>query len=155
MSSSASPTAHRECTTSRLIDAPPARVFRAIAGPEHLARWWGANGFSSTFELFEFRPDGHWRFTLHGPDGTDYPNHNVFREITPGRVLIEHLSDDNHHFVLTITLASEGKGTRVGWQQVFDTAEHREQIAAFVLPANEQNLDRLTAEVHRVDWPEA
>ncbi|BCD89505.1 activator of HSP90 ATPase [Pseudomonas solani] len=154
MSSTASPTAHRECATSRLIDAPPARVFRAIASPEHLARWWGPNGFSSTFELFEFRPDGHWRFTLHGPDGTDYPNHNLFREITPGRVLIEHFSDD-HHFFLTITLTLEGTGTRVGWQQVFDSAEHREQIATFVLPANEENLDRLTAEVHNVDWPMA
>lgn len=154
MSSTASPTAHRECATSRLIDAPPARVFRAIASPEHLARWWGPNGFSSTFELFEFRPDGAWRFTLHGPDGTDYPNHNLFREITPDRVLIEHLSDD-HHFFLTITLTLEGTGTRVGWQQVFDSAEHRKQIATFVLPANEENLDRLTAEVHNVDWPMA
>ncbi|WCD78298.1 SRPBCC family protein [Pseudomonas sp. TUM22785] len=154
MSSTASPTAHRECATSRLIDAPPARVFRAIASPEHLARWWGPNGFSSTFELFEFRPDGAWRFTLHGPDGTDYPNHNLFREITPDRVLIEHLSDD-HHFFLTITLTLEGTGTRVGWQQVFDSAEHRKQIATFVLPANEENLDRLTAEVRNVDWPMA
>ncbi|MBB4819848.1 uncharacterized protein YndB with AHSA1/START domain [Pseudomonas alcaligenes] len=154
MSSTASPTAPRECATSRLIDAPPARVFRAIASPEHLARWWGPNGFSSTFDTFEFRPDGAWRFTLHGPDGTDYPNHNLFREITPDRVLIEHLSDD-HHFLLTITLTLEGTGTRVGWQQVFDSAEHREQIAAFVLPANEENLDRLTAEVRNVDWPMA
>jgi len=52
------PTADREFVHSRLIDAPQERVFRAFADPVHLARWWGPNGFSSTFEVFEFRPDG-------------------------------------------------------------------------------------------------
>jgi uncharacterized protein YndB with AHSA1/START domain len=144
-------TADRECVHSRVIEAPAERVFRAIADPDRLARWWGPDGFTSTFEVFEFRPGGNWRLVLHGPDGTDYPNQNVFREIEPsGRVVVEHLSDEGHHFFLTITLAAHGEGTRVGWRQVFDTAAHRDHVASFVLPANEQNLDRLAAEVRRV-----
>ncbi|MEJ6022232.1 SRPBCC family protein [Ramlibacter sp. PS4R-6] len=145
-------TADRECVHSRLIDAPPARVFKAIADPTHLTRWFGPAGFSSTFHEFDFRPGGLWRVDLHGPDGKDYPNEYVFLDVVePQRVVIEHLSPDGgHHFLLTITLAREGEGTRVGWRQVFDTAEHRDKVAAFVLPANEQNLDRLQAEVHNV-----
>lgn len=140
----------REFVHSRLIDAPQARVFRAFAEPTHLARWWGPNGFSSTFEVFEFRPGGTWRFVMHGPDGTDYPNENAFREIvTPERVVVEHLSD-THHFFLTITFAAQGDQTLVGWRQVFDTAEHRDKVADVVLEANEQNLDRLAAEVRNV-----
>jgi uncharacterized protein YndB with AHSA1/START domain len=143
-------TANREFVHSRLIDAPQARVFRAFAEPTHLARWWGPNGFSSTFEVFEFRPGGTWRFVMHGPDGTDYPNENAFREIvTPERVVVEHLSDP-HHFFLTITFAAQGDQTLVGWRQVFDTAEHRDKVADVVLEANEQNLDRLAAEVRNV-----
>ena len=140
----------REFVHSRLIDAPQARVFRAFAEPTHLARWWGPNGFTSTFEAFEFRPGGTWRFVMHGPDGTDYPNENAFREIvTPERVVLEHLSD-THHFFLTITFAAQGEQTLVGWRQVFDTAEHKERVAKIVLDANEQNLDRLAAEVRNV-----
>lgn len=43
-----------------------------------------------------------------------------------------------------------GNQTRVGWRQVFDTAEHRARIAKIVLEANEQNLSRLAAEVRNV-----
>jgi uncharacterized protein YndB with AHSA1/START domain len=146
-SSSTAPTADREFVHSRLIDAPRQRVFRAFSDPKHLARWWGPNGFSSTFEVFEFKAGGTWRFVMHGPDGTDYPNESIFREIAPTeRITLEHLSE-GHHFFLTITFTAQGDKTLVGWRQLFDTAEHKQRIAKFVTEANEQNLDRLTAEV--------
>ena len=139
----------RACVHARRIDASPERVFRAIADPDRLARWWGPKGFSSTIEVFDFRPGGTWRLVMHGPDGNDYANESVFQEVSAEQVVIEHLGG-LHHFLLTITLTPEGKGTRVGWRQVFDTVEHRERVAPVVLQANEQNLDRLEAEVHRV-----
>lgn len=139
-------TADREFLHSRVIDAPPRDVFNAFSDPLLLAAWWGPYGFTSTFEEFDFRPGGHWRFVMHGPDGTRYPNHNRFREIVSGeRVVIEHLADD-HHFVLTVSLEPEGAGkTRVHWRQVFDTVEHRNAITPVVAQANEQGLDRLGA----------
>jgi uncharacterized protein YndB with AHSA1/START domain len=141
--------ADRSFTHSRLIDAPREQVFAAIADPARLARWWGPNGFTSTFEVFEFRPGGAWRFVLHGPDGTDHPNENRFTDIVaPARVVFEHLGSP-HHFELTITLTAQGAGTQVGWHQIFDTAAEKQRIADFVARANEQNLDRLTAEVLR------
>lgn len=139
----------RACVHARRIDAPPERVFRAFSEPHRLARWWGPKGFSSTFDVFDFRPGGTWRFVMHGPDGIDYSNESVFLEVAPERVVIEHLGG-LHHFLLTVTLTPEENGTRVGWRQVFDTVEHRERVAPVVLQANEQNLDRLEAEVHRV-----
>jgi uncharacterized protein YndB with AHSA1/START domain len=140
----------RECVHGRHIDAPPERVFGAFATPERLARWWGPDGFSSTFEIFEFRPGGRWRFLMHGPDGAAHANESIFREIVPAeRIVIEHLGGF-HHFVLTITLETRDGGTFVRWRQVFDTAQHRDEVARFVEPANEQNLDRLAAEVRRI-----
>lgn len=132
---------------SRLIDAPVERVFSALSDPACLARWWGPNGFRNTFEIFDLRPGGSWRFVMRGPDGTPYANECIFREVLPPRlVVIEHLADV-HHFFLTISFQPQGEQTRVGWRQVFDTAQERARIAQWVAPANEQNLDRLQAEV--------
>ncbi|MGY4827129.1 SRPBCC family protein [Sphaerotilaceae bacterium SBD11-9] len=139
----------RASTHSRLIDAPREKLLQAVVQAEHLARWWGPDGFSSSFELFEPRPGGHWRFVMHGPDGSRYPNENVFLELGPERVVIDHLSKD-HHFVLTIGFEAVGAQTRVHWHQLFDSAEHLREVAAFVGPANEQNLARLADEVTRV-----
>jgi len=140
------PEDERSHTTERLIEAPRSTVYAAFSDPARLARWWGPNGFSSTFEQFDLRRGGRWKLTMHGPDGTDYPNESVFVDVVPDeRVVIEHLS--THHFVLTITFTATGGSTLVGWRQVFDSIEHYERIADFVSRANEENLDRLEAEV--------
>ena len=137
----------RRFVHSRVIDATPEQVFSAFSHPERLARWWGPDGFTSTFELFDVRPGGAWRFVMHGPDGASYPNTNVFKIIEPPhRVEVEHISED-HHFVLSITFTGRGSQTLVGWEQTFDTVEHKQLIAQWVEPANEQNLDRLQREV--------
>jgi uncharacterized protein YndB with AHSA1/START domain len=142
-------TAEREFVTSRVIDAPRERVFRAFSDPTHLAQWWGPKGFTSTFYEFDLRPGGRWRFAMHGPDGTTYPNESVFIEIAePERIVFEHLS--GHHFKMTLTFTEQGAKTEVGWRQVFDTAAERARIAGFVIEANEQNLDRLAAQVLKV-----
>jgi uncharacterized protein YndB with AHSA1/START domain len=147
--------AERRFSHSRLIDAPVEVVFSAFAEPHRLARWWGPDGFSSEFETFDLRPGGGWRFVMRGPDGAGYPNSNIFKTVEPPhRIVIEHI-DVDHHFVLDITFAAHGGRTLVGWQQTFDTAEHKRDIARWVEPANEQNLDRLQHEVARTIRPES
>lgn len=83
---------------------------------------------------------------MHGPDGRDYPNENRFAEIEPpGKVVIQHVSEPV--FRLTIGLESTKTGTLVTWSQVFENPEFASRVEHVVVPANEQNLDRLTAEV--------
>ena len=88
--------------------------------------------------------------TLHGPDGAYYENEYVVEQIVePERIVISH-PDPAHYFQLFITLAEEGKNkTRLSWRQRFDTREHFEQVKSVVAEANEQNLDRLAAELGR------
>jgi len=136
----------RRTEHTRLIDARPSRVFDAFRDPDKLARWWGPNGFTSTFETFDFREGGKWKFVLHAPDGKDYPNLNQFVEIVPDRrVRLHHV--EGHWFELTMELATEGTGTRVRWRQEFASAAEYEAVKEYVIPANEQNLDRLEAVV--------
>ena len=119
-----------------------------MSDPDRVARWWGPAGFTSTIRHFEFHPGGAWLLTMHGPDGKDYPNESRFTRIEAGKAWeIEHLS--GHHFVLAIELEEEAAGTLVRWRQTFDTVEHYKEIAQFVSSANEQNLERLAAEVER------
>lgn len=132
--------------TSRDIAAPPEAVFAAMADPARLARWWGPEGFRNSFEVCDFRPGGAWKFTMHGPDGSNYPNESVFEEIEEARKLVI------HHvcapfFRLHIELTPSATGTRVLWTQVFEDAQVAAAVRHIVEPANEQNLTRLAAEV--------
>ncbi|MEN9866938.1 MAG: hypothetical protein RL748_2528 [Pseudomonadota bacterium] len=132
--------------TAREIPASPEQVFAAISTPERLARWWGPAGFTNTFTQCDFRVGGKWSFTMHGPDGNNYANENVFAEIdAPHKVVIQHVVEPL--FSLSIVLTPSAGGTLVAWSQVLENAEIAARIEHIVVPANEQNLDRLTAEV--------
>ena len=132
--------------TSRDLPATPTAVFDAISDPLRLARWWGPAGFTNTIHAFEFKPGGAWRFTMHGPDGTDYPNESAFLEIVPhSLVRIKHLNLP--HFELSISLAPSSAGTLLTWEQVFEDPAFAEKMRQFLTGANEQNLDRLAQEV--------
>ncbi len=145
------PVATRTDSRSKVIPASTAAIYAAISDPARMARWWGPAGFTNTIHDFQFRSGGSWLLTMHGPDGKDYPNESRFARIVPERLVeIEHLS--GHHFVLTIELLERGAGTLVAWQQVFDTADHYRKLETFVAVANEQNLERLAAEVQRVQY---
>jgi uncharacterized protein YndB with AHSA1/START domain len=131
-------------STRRQLGATPAAVFSAIQDPACLATWWGPAGFTNAFEVFEFQPGGRWVFTMVGPDGSRYPNECVFSAITPERlVVIKHTCQP--FFELTITLEPVDGGTRLHWDQKFDDPAVAAAVRHIVEPANEQNLDRLSA----------
>ena len=134
--------AARTHATQRLLNASPERVYQAFSQADQLARWWGPAGFRNQFEVFDFRPGGDWRFVMRSRDGAAFANHNVFDELLPAqRLVIRHVLAPE--FVLTVTLQAEAGLTRLGWQQCFESAEVARRLAPVVVPANEQNLDRL------------
>ena len=134
--------------TSRDIPATPDQVFAAFTDPQRLARWWGPAGFSNTFNVCEFKPGGRWSFVMHGPDGKSYPNESIFAEIEPPTtVVVQHVSEPK--FRLTIALAPSAGGTTVSWVQTFESAEIASRLEHIVVPANDQNLERLSSEVLR------
>lgn len=47
--------------TSRILLFSPTAVYAAFSSPELLAQWWGPEGFSNTFEVFEFKAGGQWK----------------------------------------------------------------------------------------------
>ncbi|MCA9395898.1 MAG: SRPBCC domain-containing protein [Candidatus Omnitrophica bacterium] len=133
-------------TASKTIPASVQQVFDAIQDPKRLARWWGPEGFTNTFNKFEFKPGGKWVFTMHGPDGKSYANESIFEEIVaPKKVVILHICLPV--FVLTIELTKSGEGTLLSWNQEFEDESVVTKLRDFLTKANNQNLDRLTQEV--------
>lgn len=130
-------------SSSRLFPFSPEQIFAAFAHPERLARWWGPDGFTNTFEIFEFKAQGRWKFVMHGPDGKNYPNDNVFLEASQRRIVVRHVSQPN--FTLTITLVDADDQVKLDWHQAFDDPRVAVSLAHIIVPANEQNLNRLHA----------
>lgn len=138
--------ASREIVSTRLFDYPRERVFQAFRDPGQLTCWWGPRSFTNTFYEFDLRPGGQWRFMMHGPDGTDYPNESRFIEVVPGeRVILDHL--DSPKFRMTLTFADEGGKTRLVWRMLFESDAEYDRVKGFVPECNEQNFDRLEAQL--------
>jgi len=139
----------REIVSTRALAWPRERVFRAWTESEHLARWWGPRGFTNTFQEFDPKPGGRWQFVMHGPNGADYPNQSVFVEIVkPERIVFDHLSAPA--FRVTATFAEEAAKTRLTFRMLFETAAECDKVKGFAVGANEENFDRLEAELARM-----
>lgn len=121
-----------EISGTRLFDAPRALVFDAFSSADRLARWWGPKGFALTTQAFDFSPGGVWRFVMHGPDGRDYENKIVFREIArPERISYVHPGDDGAEPVrmdVTVSFSQEGDKTRIDWRARFATIAERDRV---------------------------
>lgn len=140
----------RELRLTRLLDAPRDLVWEVLTDPAHSALWFGPEGFNTTTHSFEFRVGGAWRFTMHGPDGVDYHNKQRYREIAPKeRLVYIHtgglVHEDEGGFVATITLAAEGKKTRLTLLSAFPSAEVLQHMSERfgVVEGGRQHLARL------------
>jgi len=136
-------TANREISTSRLFNAPIELLWEMWTNPDHIKNWWGPNGFTNTIHQMDFKEGGEWKLTMHGPDGTNYPNRSIFKEIVPfKKIVFEHF---NPNFITTVLFESKGDATLINWTLLFDTAEMRETIvkAHKADEGQKQNIERL------------
>lgn len=131
----------------RVYAAPVAAVWAAWADPAQVAVWWGPRGFTITHHHKDLRPGGEWRYTMHGPDGKDYPNITKYHEVEPHvRLVYDHgaTADSPPLFRVTVTFTPEGEGTRLDFAMRFATAEVAQQSAVFIKKAGgESTWDRL------------
>ena len=140
----------REIVISRVFDAPRELVWEAWTNPNHVVNWWGPKGFTTTIHEMDVRPGGVWRHTMHGPDGTDYPNHSVFLEVVkPERIVFSHgggrQGDTDAQFEATWTFEAQGDKTKLTIRMLFASAEVRDTIAKKygAIEGGHQTLGRL------------
>lgn len=125
-------TANREIVITRLLNAPQSLVYEAWTDPRHVIQWWGPNGFTNTFHEMEVKPGGVWDFIMHGPDGTDYPNRIIFKEVdAPHRLAYAHgsgVENDPQEFDVVVTFEPQGDKTLLTMRSVFRTQEARDFV---------------------------
>ena len=142
-----SSTAAREIVTTRLIDAPRELVFEAWTDPQHVAHWFGPDGFVTTTISMDVRPGGAWRFTMRGPDGKDWPNVVTYEEVVrPERLVYLHGDEkEPDMFHNTLTFDDEGGKTALTMRAVFKTAAARDFVARErgAVEGGQQTISRL------------
>lgn len=115
-------TVDREIVISRKLNAPVELVWEVWTKPEHIANWWGPDGFTNTITVMNVIPGGAWDLVMHGPDGTDYKNKSMFKEIIlHKKIVYEHVSGPR--FIATIDFEEQGEQTLITWCMLFETAE--------------------------------
>ena len=147
--SSAERLSDTEVVFRRSVNAPHDRVWMIWTEVRHLHQWWGPAGFTTTTHEFTFVRGGVWRFVMHGPDGADYPNCIVFREIDPpSRIVYENgwdLPGAPLVFTVVVTFQPQGEKTRFSLHMTFRDAEAlRTAVERYgVMHGGTQTLDRL------------
>lgn len=77
-----------ELSLTRVIDAPPARLWRAWTEPDLLKIWFCPPPWRVSEADLDLRPGGRNRIVMNGPDGEVVANEGVYLEIVPQRKLV-------------------------------------------------------------------
>ena len=139
---------HPDNRSIRLIttlDTPVSKIWEAWTNPKHLPNWWAPAGFTTTVHHMLVQEGEEWRLTLHGPDGKNYPNKSIFREVIPfKKIVYEHFNPD---FISTVIFDEKSGKTQMEWSSVFPTPEMFD-IVIRTFKADEgqkQNVEKLEA----------
>lgn len=137
-------------TNTRIIQVPRELVFKAWTDPIHLQNWWGPKGFTNTFQEFDLRPGGRWRFTMHGPDKGHYKNECEFTVIEPPS-LVAWKRHSKPLFQVAVRFEEVAPAqTKLIFQMIFDTAEECNKLRPYVVEKNEENFDKLEVELKKI-----
>lgn len=136
-----------EISITRIYDAPVQAVWDAWTDPEQVAQWWGPRGFTLTTHGKDLRPGGSWRYTMHGPDGTDYPNRTQYLEVEPcAKLVYDHGANDEQPALFRVTVRfseTDGK-TRMEMRMALASPEAAEATRQFIRQAGgDATWDRL------------
>jgi uncharacterized protein YndB with AHSA1/START domain len=139
-----------EIVTTRTFNFPRQLVYRAWTEPEHLKNWWGPNGFTNTFNIFDFKVGGRWSFIMHGPDKGHYHNECTFVVIREPELLVWDRQSKPIFQVEVVFDAIAENQTKVTFKQKFETAEECNKLRKYVPGKNEENMDRLETELNKM-----
>jgi uncharacterized protein YndB with AHSA1/START domain len=100
----------------------------------------------------DVRPGGVWKHVMHGPDGVDYPNESIFKEIVkPERISYSHgggregAPGVRFDATWTFEALDDGSKTRVTMRGVFASAADRDLVVKEygAIEGGKQTLERL------------
>jgi uncharacterized protein YndB with AHSA1/START domain len=108
-----------EVNITRIFDAPQELVFKMWTDPVLVEKWWGPKDFTNPVCTLDVRVGGTMRIIMQGPDGTKYPTHGTFTEISPfDRIVFTNTKEDDDsnaelEVLNTVTFAEENGKTKM------------------------------------------
>lgn len=131
----------------RIYDAPIKIVWDAWTDPKQVAQWWGPRGFTITTHEKELRSGGFWNYTMHGPDGVDYPNSTKYLEVEKySKLVYDHggYADRPPLFQVTVFFTEQKGKTKMDMTMTLPTPEAAREIEKFIKKAGGNSTwDRL------------
>lgn len=120
----------QELVITRVFDAPRTLVFKAWTERERIVHWFGPKGFSTSLFEGDLRPGGAWRARMRSPQGKEYPQHGIVREVVEPERFVFTVTWDaerDHEMLVTMMLAERAGKTGMAFRQgLFDSIEARE-----------------------------
>lgn len=136
-----------EIRITRIYDAPVKAVWDAWTDPKQVAQWWGPRGFTLTTHSKDLKSGGSWSYTMHGPDGVNYPNKTQYLEVKKySRLVYDHGGNDDRPALFRVTVEfTEVKGkTKMDMSMALPTPEAAEETRKFIKKAGgDSTWDRL------------
>ena len=141
-----------ELYLTRVFDAPVRLVWDAWTDPDQVGEWWGPRGFTITTHSRDLRPGGKWIYTMHGPDGTDYPNITIYHEVEKhARLVYDHGATENTPplFRVTVSFAETQGKTTMNLTMSLASAAAADEARVFIKKAGgDATWDRLAEYLH-------
>ncbi len=136
-----------EIKLTRVYNAPVKLVWEAWTDPEQTAEFWGPRGFTLTTHSKDFRTGGNWNYTMHGPDGVDYPNITQYLEIEKYTRLVYDHGGNEHQppmFRVTVLFTESNGQTKMDMTMALPSVEAAEETRKFIKKASgDATWDRL------------
>lgn len=128
------PAALHELVLTRLIPAPPARLYRAWTEPALLRQWFAPKPWTTPHAELDVRPGGTSLVVMRSPDGEEFPSRGVYLEVVPDRRLVftdayseAWVPADKPFFTGIVSFEAEAGGTRYTARARHWNAEDRER----------------------------
>lgn len=119
---------------TRIVDAPPTKVFRAHSDPDLLVQWLGPRGLEMRVDHFDCRTGGAYRYLHVDPEGNEYGFHGCFHEVRPSEVIVQTFTFEGVPDGVALermTLEDLGDGrTRIVSTSLVDSFEARDAFLA-------------------------
>ncbi len=113
------PVEERDLVLTRLIDAPPEKLFRAWTDSGLLRQWFAPLPYTTPIAELDVRPGGSSLIVMRAPDGNEMPVQGVYLEVERNRRLVftnayttAWVPSDKPFMTAIITFEDEGGKTR-------------------------------------------
>ncbi len=137
----------QDIVITRMFDAPPAVVFKAITDPQLVPNWWGPSILSTKVDRMDVRPGGQWRYVQSDPQGNEFGFRGIYHDAdAPHRLVstFEFEGMPGHVALDTLTLEDVDGKTKYTSVSVFQSVADRDGMVQSGMESGaRETLERL------------